>query len=80
MCKKGCGVDIGTGKHLFGTAKEYMILNCYTCNKCIVKERTKCVIVRDVINIHSENAVDNVRNMRCKSREVKKENKKEVCH
>ena len=44
MCNRGCGVNLGTGHHLLGMAKEYMILNCYTCNKCIVKERTKCVI------------------------------------
>jgi len=34
MCSRGCGVELGIGSHLLGTAKEWMILHCYSCNSC----------------------------------------------
>ncbi len=46
LCNKGCGVDLGIGQHLLGTAMEWMILGKYTCNKCTAEtcERMKCSV------------------------------------
>ncbi len=47
MCNKGCGVDLGIGPHLLGTAKEWMILKTYTCDKCSAETcvaKKKCAV------------------------------------
>ena len=46
MCNKGCGVDLGIGEHLLGTTKEWMILGCFTYNKCIAEtcEGKRCIV------------------------------------
>ena len=43
---KGCGVDLGIGEHLLGTTKEWMILGCSICKKCLAEtyEAKKCVV------------------------------------
>jgi hypothetical protein len=46
MCSRGCGVDLGIGQHLLGTAKEWMILSKFTCYKCTAEtcEAKKCAV------------------------------------